>query len=538
MKLISKIAVSVLALSAVATSCTKNFEDINTNPNKLNYGDIQAYNCYESIIYTMGREFQDNCHYWCNNLVQFTAYTAGAVRPSRNYQVTDGNWQSIWDGYARIASDCQHMITLAKAEEDKFFEALGLILKVQNLSSLSAMVGDIPYDEAFKFKDNLTPAFESQEMVIQKCIRDLDSANVILSRNPKPYKSGLDGIYGDDVMNWRKYANSMKARLLCRAASIKDSEQGESYYWGEIAKMYNDQSTYPLFESVDDNAQVNFQNVDPYKSHYFYNSSGQFTESDMTNYRTCAQVIKVMTVQDSDGNTLYEDPRLPIYSTQKKGRWIGTIAGCTPTEQEAIENESPAVQNFKTLCNPETPAFLMEYSELLFILAEGTLKGKLSLGKTAKEFYNEAVTASIRKWAPYAAYNSKSRPVRDVDIETFLASPIGSYDVAEAGTGLYKSAEELIHTQKWLSLYYVDMEAYHEWRRTEYPVLTIGNGTQYNDYELPSRFGYPGYTVSTNNANVVKALERMGGKNDMHTPLDWSYKKHNGKNRNPHPNAN
>ena len=53
MKLISKIAVSVLALSAVATSCTKNFEDINTNPNKLNYGDIQAYNCCESIIYTM-----------------------------------------------------------------------------------------------------------------------------------------------------------------------------------------------------------------------------------------------------------------------------------------------------------------------------------------------------------------------------------------------------------------------------------------------------------------------------------------------------
>lgn len=536
MKLIGKIAISVLAVSGLA-SCTKNFEEINTNPNKLNYGDIKAYNCFESIIYTTGREFQDNSHYWCNNLVQFTAYTAGAVRQSHNYQVTDGNWQSMWDGYARLAADSHHMISLAIEQEDKYFEALGLIMKVQNLSNLSALVGDIPYDEAFQFKQNLTPAFESQESVLQKCIRDLDSANVILSRNPKPSKSGLDGIYSDNVTSWRKFANSMKARLLCRAASIKDSDKGEAYYWGEIANMYNNPSDYPLFTSIEDNAQVNYQAVDPYKSYFYYDSSGQFAESDMTNYRTCEQVIKVMTILDKDGNTLYEDPRLCIYSQQKKGKWIGTIAGCNPTEQAAIEEQPLAVQNFKTLCNPETPAFLMEYSELLFILAEGTLKGKLSLGKTAKEFYNEAVTASIKKWAPFITYNSKFRPVRDADIETFLASEIGSYDVAEAGTGLYKSAEELVLTQKWLSLFYVDMEAFHEWRRTEYPVLTIGNGTQYNDYELPSRFGYPGYTVSTNNANVTKALERMGGKNDMHTALDWSYKKHHGGNRNPHPNA-
>ena len=127
--------------------------------------------------------------------------------------------------------------------------------------------------------------------------------------------------------------------------------------------------------------------------------------------------------------------------------------------------------------------------------------------------------------------------IKEADADKFLESEIGHYDIAAAGTGLYKNAEELVLSQKWLSLYYVDMEAYHEWRRTEYPVLTIGNGTQYNDFELPSRFGYPGYTVSTNNVNVSKALERMGGKNDMHLPLDWSYKKHNGKNRNPHPNA-
>ena len=70
---------------------------------------------------------------------------------------------------------------------------------------------------------------------------------------------------------------------------------------------------------------------------------------------------------------------------------------------------------------------------------------------------------------------------------------------------------------------------------TEYPVLTIGDGTISNNFELPTRFGYPNYTVSTNSANVGIALERMGGANDMHTALVWSYKKLNGGNhRNPY----
>ena len=55
------------------------------------------------------------------------------------------------------------------------------------------------------------------------------------------------------------------------------------------------------------------------------------------------------------------------------------------------------------------------------------------------------------------------------------------------------------------------MEAYHEYRRTGYPVLTIGEGTIYNDNILPTRFGYPNTTMSTNSDNASAALEDMGG---------------------------
>lgn len=66
------------------------------------------------------------------------------------------------------------------------------------------------------------------------------------------------------------------------------------------------------------------------------------------------------------------------------------------------------------------------------------------------------------------------------------------------------------------------MEDWHEYRRTGYPELTIGQGCVYNDMILPTRFAYPSTTVATNNEHVQEALTRMGGQNDMKTPLWWS----------------
>ena len=73
-----------------------------------------------------------------------------------------------------------------------------------------------------------------------------------------------------------------------------------------------------------------------------------------------------------------------------------------------------------------------------------------------------------------------------------------------------------------MALFWIGMEAYHEYRRTGYPVLTIGKGAIYNDYILPTRFAYPNTTMATNGENAKIALDRMGGENNMKTPVWWS----------------
>ena len=509
-----------------ALSCTKNFEATNTNPNKINYGDIQAHNMFEPNLYLLGRDIQYHSYYFSHELAQTTAFTGGRTTQIYLYQIYDANFQSIWDCYARHGNDSNYMVQLGMEKDETLFAAFGLILKAYNLGCLSSLFGDIPYKEAYKYMENRTPAFETQEEVFLDCIADLDAACELLAKKPTSEYSSLDAMYAGSPAKWIKLANSLRMRFLLRLTGINEE------YWGRIQTMIDDPATYPVFASNEDNAVIPYQGVDPYRQYFTYE---QVDESSFQNHRITSQLIKMMAVLDGDGNDVYTDPRLPIIAVKQKGKWFGSESGVNPSRNDEIDGGKSARPNYKTFCNDDFGATLIDYAEVLFIEAEGVCKGKLTVeGKTAKELYEAAVGADIRRWMAFNDYSSTKIPILESDIDAFLASELGSYDVAVAGTGLYSCAEELILSQKWVSLIYSGWEQYNEWRRTEYPVLTIGDGTSTNDYELPTRLAYPNYTVSSNGKNVSSALDRMGGANNMHTALDWTYLKRTGAHRNPY----
>ena len=530
MKTLKILAICSLSLLAVA-SCTKNFEQTNHNPNKVTYGDIQASNMFEPLVYGLASSYQEHTGYWVNNLVQFTCYVSGAVRyPATYYSITPGNWEGVWDAYARRGSDAQHMIDLAKTEgkEDPFYQAVGLIMKVQSLYTLTTIFGDIPYKEAYQKSENLAPAFDSQEDVLKELIADLDAATAILATAKAPVTAALDPIYAGAPAKWRKFANSLRMRILCLATGINAS------YWAQIQEMIDKPADYPVFTSNSDNAKVKFQEVDPYRSAMGPTAVSSFFDA----YNMTEQLIGMMNIKNDEGNDIYQDPRLVIFADQKGGKWTGAQAGCLKSSMSDEMAKKPAEMNKSVLWRDAMDCFFMDWSEILFIEAEGVLAGKLTVaGQTAKSLYEAAVSANIEKWAPYITYNAKYREITKAMVNELLASDLASYDKAVAGTGRYGSAEELILSQKWLSLYWTGgWESYAHWRRTEYPILTIGPGTEANNYELPTRFGYPNYTQSTNSTHVAEALKRMGGENDMHLAMDWSYKKNNGGSRHPYQN--
>jgi hypothetical protein len=280
--------------------------------------------------------------------------------------------------------------------------------------------------------------------------------------------------------------------------------------------MLNNPGQYPIFISNNDNATVKFSGIDPYRSYYAIMLEASFTSSG---YKLSEQLIKMTVLTDAAGDQFYTDPRLPIYGVKDpnytKQLWKGTVAGCAENERAGV-NGNTSWLNHTVFCRPEAPAFLMDYAEVQFILAEMALKGLITGGEArAKAYYEAAITASLQKWGEQGQYSLTPRTITVADITTFLASDLASWDNAVV------SKEELIANQKYLALFWTGMEAYHEYRRTGFPVLKIGRGTYPNDYILPTRFGYPPVTMATNNENAQEAVSRMGG-NDMKTPVWWS----------------
>jgi len=517
MKKIKILAICVFVLGSLY-SCTKNFEEINTNPNTTVVGMIQPSGMFEPILYNSANNWLNRTHYYNNELIQFTAFTGGVTRREHQYFLEESrDWYGFWNHYATYGRNIDHMYDLSIEHGDRSLEAIALTFKVLFFSNMTDMFGSVPYEEAFtarKLGGTLTPEFNTQKEVYEFLFADLEEANDIYAENPVFLNPSMDGMYGGNMAAWRKVNNSLYLRLLCRVSGRSEMSVGT-----KMAEILNNPAKYPVFTANADNATVEFSGNDPYISNFGVTTESEFTSSGR---KLTEQLIKMTVQTDVNGNQVYVDPRLPIIGKKNPNSqvnpdnvWKGTVSGVTDILRNEVDRGTSWL-NYKVFCRRDAPATYMDYAEIQFILAEAALKGMITGGQAAaKNYYEAGVRASMQKWSEQGAFSEPVVTITSADVDAYLASPLGSWDLAT-------NKEEFLGNQKYLALFWVGMEAWHEYRRTGYPVLTIGEGTTYNDNILPTRFGYPNVTMLSNGANASLALQEMGGENDMKTPVWWS----------------
>lgn len=514
-KNINKILTGML-LGCSLLSCTHNFEEINTDPNKMLVGDLQPYGLFEQMFYGTASSQTYYTYYWNDELVQFTACTPMTAQERHRYKITDSHWKSIWSNYSTKAVNATHMYDQAVKFNDKACQAVALTMKVYLMSNLTDIFGDIPYSEAFKGDIGIDrPKYDSQKEVYDQMFAELEKANDLYASKPKWDKPSMDLMYGGDMKLWRKFNNSLYLRLLCRVSGRPESNAA-----AKIKEILTSSAQYPVFSSNSESAVIKNTGVDPYYN-YFRPLDIDKSKFSSNTYKITEQFLKMTLI--TDGTYIEQDPRLTTWCTKYASGedWKGTVAGCTP-EDAGVVSEGTAYLNYEVLVRDDAPHFLMDYSEVMFVAAEAALKGFIDGGEAeAKKYYETAVKASCQKWAQYEQFSKVKAPIDDASIDALLSGRL-------AGWNNFTNKEQLIAEQKFLSLFWVGMEAYHEIRRTSYPRLLIGEGTSYNNFEFPQRMGYPTTSVGSNPDNVAVALQRMGGENNMRTPVWWSYKAING----------
>jgi len=494
MKYIIKSIFTVLIAGAILSSCTKNFEEYNTDHNRYELWQIDPSNLLEQLIFTGSWNIQQRSWRIHNDLMQYTVETGASTKFYR-FIFTTSDYQAPWDYYQKWASNAKHMAQLAEKSGDNNAKAIALTLKAIYVSLLTDLYGDIPYTEAWRIEDGITqPKFDSQKDVYAAILADLDSANTLYDETKTIENINKDLLYGGDMSKWRKFTNSLHMRLLMRLSNRPEMESA-----AKLQTMVSNPATYPIFLSNDDNAKIQFTGSAPFVNQFADMTDASFTTASRKMGEFFMEIMRTT-----------QDPRLSIYCKKPSAAddYFGVESGVI--DADATDK---AYMNVSILKTYTSPFWFMTYSEVQFILAEAAQRGMIS--GDAKTYYENGVTASIQQW------NSEYSTDR---IQIFINGP--SSEVAYNGT------LERIIEQKYVSLFFMGFESWCDYRRTGYPQLPIGNDCD-NEKIHPARFQYPQTTISTNKSNYDEEVTKMNlaypsvsgttaGGDNMKTPVWWS----------------
>lgn len=475
-------------------SCTKDFEEINTDPNKpssVSTGFLLTAaqkglmdNTWDEWF--NGRRGNQLAQYWSSN--QYSSESRYQFRS----EVSNSYWSLFYAGGAAVGgmSDLEEIIRL-NTEKPGDFEGFGdngnqiavaKALKAWTFQNLTDCWGPIPFSQALKGSEVPSPSYDSQEDVYMGLLAMLDEANADMNVNAAGPQG--DKIYGGDMSKWKKFVNSLKLRVAIRMADVNPNVAGTA-----IQEALND----GVFTSNADNALLPYGDAAP--------NNNPLNEDRKTRNDFCASNIMV------DHLKSISDPRMAMYyePAVNSGEFVGEVYGLTEENAALTPDDDISQRNAKVL-EASAPGIYLDYAQVQFILAEAVERGFIS--GDAASYYNEGVRASMEFWG-----------ITDgAAIDAYLAQPSVDYN-ARIGAG--ESWREVIGSQKWIALYMQGIQGWAEWRRLDFGILQVPADGPLNGSGIPNRMEYPLDEQTLNKANYEGGLQLLGGPDNLDTKLWW-----------------
>jgi len=481
-----KIIIYLTVLSTLASlgSCNKGFEELNTDPNRIE--KVTPGSMLSPVIYGMSTYFTVRSYNFTWQIMQVGLPNPSAANGVHRYDVNESAGNGTWNTGYQWLRNLKEMEEAADVYEQPIYKAVSATLQAYIVGILTDSFGDIPFSEALGAEMGVTqPRFDTQEEIYSKLIQQLEEANKIYAEGGT--MTGSDLLYNGDSNKWRKFNNSILMRLLLRA-----SNRPEMNSYERLSTIINNPEEYPVFTSNSDAALVKISGLAPFD--YAWGR-----RQDYVNFEVMSEFFVDML------NRL-EDPRRGLFMTKAQrlegDQYIDLGYKGIPSAHSGDESQfnfNPSTPNGDlmvfTELGTEILEVIMTYAEVEFIKAEVALKaGDL---ESAKQAYEKGVTAAITQW--------KNGVVPDQYLESAEVKFDGTF--------------EQVMNQKYIALFFNDYQQWFEYRRTGYPVLPT---TEFmlHDGKMPTRFMYHNDVRRFNPQNYEEAAERIGGDN-VHTKVWW-----------------
>ncbi len=482
-----KLFILYIPILLLATSCTKNIQDLNDNPKA-------AITVPAASIFLAGeKNLCDNITTPNTGLAPFkcfaqtwteTSYTDEARYDITTYDSPDNWWAYLYGAGTTTGSGVLSNFYNAKAvfptsagsaAEINNDLIITDILEVYSFYMLVATYGDVPYTQA----DNRTipfPKYDDQKTVFYDLLTRLDSC--IADINVGAAAMGAaDQIYQGNPAEWKKFAATLELKLAMMIADIDPTTAGQKVQAAVSAGV---------FTSNADNALFYYQPAPSTDANPIYQAVFLSGRED-----NCPDELLLGTMVG------WTDPRLPLYVTKAQdGTYKGGLAGNT--------NSYGLVSSFSSQVDTAiAPGDFLDYPETEFLLAEAAERG-FTVPLSATNYYDSAITASIEFWGGTAA-----------QANAYLLQPAVAYATA---AGTYK---QKIGYQKWIHLWNRGWDVWTEIRRLGYPDINVVSPPAGAQGLMPIRFWYPLKEQTANSINYAAAVAALGGPDAVTTKLFW-----------------
>jgi hypothetical protein len=480
-----KLLILLTLLLVLGASCKKDFLSVNEfNPN--NASAVPANLVLPAALNNTARDFTQPDNY---NYIYFwyglMSISGGYSQPTNltQYNLLNSDYQNNWRNHYYNLLNYDYIEKQATTPKLQSYKAIAKIMKAYVFQTLVDTYGNIPYSEALKTDQGiLKPKYDPQQEVYEKLVLELDAAIDLINTTPSDADAvgNYDIVYHGDMTLWRKFANTIKLRMLVNQS---DMSGRTSYITSAVATT---PSTAADYISAGEGALANpgylnsANKMNPFWENFYKQDGSQ--QADGLGYYVCGQDAADFLTSNNDPRKLQLFQPSTAGGTSIRGNYFGALL------LEPVPTTSKIGPGM--LKRFDQPSPLMTDFEALFIQAEAAARGIIS--GDVKALYETAVTQSIifeggpsGNAAAAGLYLAQLKPLVNID-----AAP---------------NKVQTILTQKWVALNgLTPVPLWVDYRRTGFPdFLHFSQDAARKSNTPPVRLLYPQTELSLNNDNVV-----------------------------------
>ncbi|MCC8410894.1 SusD/RagB family nutrient-binding outer membrane lipoprotein [Mucilaginibacter sp. UR6-1] len=554
MKRIKFLNMILLGGALLATTSCNKYLDVNDNPN--NPVDVSPDLILPAALaQTAANNVAFNSYGAWAGGYQANAGGYGGFGSDLTYNYSTANYNNLWSSTYSNLNSYQTIINKTEATGPyKNYNAIARIMKAFCYLRLIDVYNDVPYTDALKGVENLTPKYDKAEDIYVALFGELNAAiaSLAIANDPQttistatsPNSQRIDIITsgqsgggawennGFPTAKWTAFANTLKLKMLVRireVGSLSTTFNTEKAKLASAAFVTYDVKAQPEYAAGQDGKQ------NPSFNAYAYTYTGGSAQlTTVPTYYAVGFYDGHKLADDVRGVGLY-DPVVTYrnYTAANQLGYVGDDAEKSATGGQFFTGNSngAASEGYGTIKGAKMAQPLMLAAESYFVQAEAKLFGIIPSALTEDELFARGIRASQR----YLLTNQNEALQPDYELEPDAAEGNGagqeSYDYyVEQNAGASKpylvdlglagtTAQKLeaIITQKWIAVNYIHSnEGWSDYRRTGYPTTNPG-GNEFTNFaslqsvstrqdKLPVRVLYPASEYALNAQNVPSGI--------------------------------